>query len=511
LSTAAAATPHYLATAAAIDIIAIGGTAVDAAIAANAVLGVVAPETCGLGGDLFAVLHGPGWEKPAALNASGRAGSMVDSEALRRQGHNAMPLWGPATVTVPGCVDGWHALAARGGRLGWSERLAAALRYAEQGFPVSAELSRSLTMRQQQLLPQPVSRYLLPEGRPPQIGEQLRRPDLAETLGVIASGDRDRFYLGSPGLAISRAVGGLITEADLARPQAQWVEPLGLSVFGLEAWTVPPNSQGYLTLASAAVFERWRDQAHSEADRWHLAIEAYRSQVADRDQLLSDPDHSALAPADLLSEGRLGRPVAMGRRSSYQGTSNAPGGTAYLCVLDREGLGVSFIQSNFMGLGNSIGAGEAGFLLQNRGAGFNLLAAHPNELAPGKRPLHTLSPSLWTEQGKLHTLLGTRGGDYQPQLLLQMAIRLFDQGDSPAEAQAAPRWNIADLADPDATVWVEDTTPDDVMDELAARGHRVEVAPGVQGGWGPISVIHAGANPEAAADPRGGTAAAETL
>lgn len=511
MATAAVVTPHFLATAAGIDILSIGGSAIDATIAANAVLGVVAPETCGLGGDLFALVFEPGQNEPTALNASGRAGSNVSSQAIRNQGLVDMPVTGPQTVTIPGCVDGWFALAARYGHLAWSELLAPALRYAESGFPVSNELARSLSMRFEQLAPQPIGRHLLPNGRPPKTGETIARPDLAATLRTIAAGTRDAFYLGAPGAAISEAVDDLISKEDLASNQAEWVKPLGLQVFGLDAWTIPPNSQGYLTLASAAVYESWKTGAETDVDRWHLAIEAYRSQVADRDLVLADPAHVPFSAPELFAPARLSPRLDLARRQNFRATTRAPGGTAYLCALDQDGLGVSFMQSNYMGLGTSIGAGSTGFLLQNRGAGFNLEPGHPNELGPGKRPLHTLSPSIWTQGGSLHTILGTRGGDYQPQLLLQMAIRMFGLGDSPAEAQTQPRWVIAEVDDSNGTVRVEESTPAEIVTGLRDRGHPVEVATGVQGGWGPVSVIRAGPAVEAAADPRVGTAAAETL
>ena len=507
--TAAAVTPHFLATAAAIDILSVGGSAVDAAIGADAVLGVVAPETCGIGGDLFALVHVPGQEKPDALNSSGRAGSNVSSQTLREQGHRTMPTMDAASVTVPGCVDGWHALAARHGSLSWSERLAPALRYAESGFPVSTELADSLAARFDRLRSEAVGQHLLPGGRPPTAGESIMRPDLAETLRAVAQGDRDEFYLGPPGAAISHAVGGLITEDDLSQCQAEWVAPLGLSVFGLDGWTIPPNSQGYLTLAAASVYESWRNFDDDEIDRWHLAIESYRSQAADRDLVLADPDYAPLSGEELLSPGRLSPPRHVGRRQDFRRSPRSTGGTAFLCVLADDGEGVSFIQSNFMGLGTSIGAGSAGFLLHNRGAGFSLEPGHPNELAPGKRPLHTLAPSLWTKGGALHTLLGTRGADYQPQLLLQMAIRMFVEGDSPAEAQTYPRWVIDDLVD--GSVRVEQNTPPEIAAGLQSRGHEVEIVEGVQRGWGPVSVIRSEDTVEAAADPRVRTAAAETL
>jgi gamma-glutamyltranspeptidase/glutathione hydrolase len=511
---AAAVTPHFLATAAALDLLVSGGSAIDAAIGANAVLSVVAPETCGIGGDLFALVHAPGNKAPKALNASGRAGSNVNPQRLRDVGHDLMPVMDQASVTVPGCVDGWHHLAAYGGRLSWSERLAPALRYATEGFPASSDLCLALARRISEIGDQPIGRFLLPGGAPPQPGDLIRRPDQAHTLEIIAGGDRDGFYLGPPGEAISAAVGGLITKEDLAVDQGDWVAPLGRDVFGQTAWTVPPNSQGYLTLAAAAVYERAaRGVDADDAAGWHLQIESYRSQVADRAEVLSDPRFSPIPASGLLGEERLGAHIDPRRRQRFGTTAARPGGTAYFCVLDDAGMGVSITQSNFMGLGTSIGAGESGFFLHNRGAGFDLRPGSPNELAPGKRPLHTLAPTLWTSGSDLVALLGTRGGDHQPQLLLQMAIHLFASGHSAANAQAHPRWVLDNLSDPDAPVLVEDATSDDVVEGLRSRGHQVEVAKEMQSGWGPVGVIMLAADGgvEAAADPRVATAAADTL
>ena len=514
MASAAAVTPHFLATAAALDLLVSGGSAIDAAIGANAVLSVVAPETCGIGGDLFALIHSPGDDRPAALNASGRAGSNVDAQRLRDAGHDQMPIMDPSSVTVPGCVDGWHHLAALGGKLSWEERLAPALAYARQGFPASAELCRALGRRVIEIGDQPIGRYLLPRGRPPRPGDQIERPDQAATLEIIATGDRDAFYLGKPGRDISLAVGGLITEQDLLTDQGDWVEPLGLDVFGLRAWTMPPNSQGYLTLAAAAVFERAAERIDPDSPlAWHLQIESYRSQVADRSDVLSDPRFSPYPADDLLSQKRLAVRLDHERRQSYDVPGTGHGGTAYFCVLDGNGMGVSITQSNFMGLGTSIGAGDSGFFLHNRGAGFDLRPGSPNEVAPGKRPLHTLAPTLWTARSHLAALLGTRGGDHQPQLLLQMAIHLFASGHNAANAQAHPRWVIDTLADPEAGIRVEESTSPEIVDGLRAKGHQVEIAEGLQGGWGPVGVIKISPDGtvEAAADPRVGTAAAESL
>ena len=514
MASAAAVTPHFLATATALDLLVSGGDAIDAAIGANAVLSVVAPETCGIGGDLFALIHSPGDQRPTALNSSGRAGSNVDAQSLREAGHDQMPTMHRSTVTVPGCVDGWHELAAHGGRLSWDRRLAPAIDYARRGFPASSELCRALGRRTSEIGDQPISRYLLPGGRPPKPGDQVVRPDQAETLELVSTGDRDNFYLGKPGRDIASAVGGLITEEDLATKQAEWVEPLGLDVFGHRAWTVPPNSQGYLTLAAAAVLERIGAEVDPDSPLgWHLQIESYRSQVADRGEVLADPRYSQFPADALLSPERLAVTIDRTRRRDFGSTRVGPGGTAYFCVIDGDGMGVSITQSNFMGLGTSIGAGESGFFLHNRGAGFDLRPGSPNELAPGKRPLHTLAPTLWTSGSNLLALLGTRGGDHQPQLLLQMAVRLFLSRHDVATAQAHPRWIIEDLADPQSAVRVEESTSEDVIRGLQERGHRVEIAEGLQSGWGPVGAIKV--SPEgsidAAADPRVGTASAETV
>jgi gamma-glutamyltranspeptidase/glutathione hydrolase len=494
-------------------IIASGGNAIDSAIAANAVLGVVAPETCGIGGDLFALVHRPGMERPDVLNSSGRAGAGADPERLRTQGHRTMPAYDPQTVTVPGCVDGWEALLARYGTQEMSALLAPAIRLASDGFPASMELVAALT-RRSELAREKAARAFYRDGNPPALGERLRRPDLAATLEAVAARGRDGFYLGGAGEGIVEATAGVITLADLERVQAEWTEPLGLEVFGLTGWVVPPNSQGYLTIASGAVFEQLGPPEDPEDPQsWHLAIEAYRSLAVDRDDLVADPAFAPEPPAALVSEDRIAehaRRVDPTRTGAFRTPPRAPGGTAYLAVVDADGLGVSFIQSNFMGIGSGLGAGEAGFFLHNRGAGFDLRPGHPNELAPGKRPLHTLSPSLWTEGNRLACLLGTRGGDYQPQLLLQVAVRCLRAGVAPADAQAGPRWMVDPIDGAAPDIAVESHTPRGTIDHLNRLGHRVSVRSDVQHGWGPVSLItidNRGMR-TAAADPRVETATA---
>jgi gamma-glutamyltranspeptidase/glutathione hydrolase len=510
---AAAATPHVLATQAAMAMIAAGGNAADAAVAANAVLGVVAPETCGIGGDLFALVHRPGMERPDVLNSSGRAGTGADPEKLRAQGHRTMPPFDPQTITVPGCVDGWEALITRYGSQGMPELLAPAIRLASDGFPASSELVGALS-RRRELARQTAAKVLYPRGNPPAVGERLRRPDLVSTLETIAAMGRDGFYLGRAGKGILKATGGVVTLADLERVQSEWTDPLGTEVFGLTGWVVPPNSQGYLTIGSGAVLDRLEPPENPEDPRsWHLAIEAYRSMAADRNELISDPAFAPEPPAALVSDERIAeraRRVDRGRAGDFASPPSAPGGTAYLAVIDAAGLAVSFIQSNFMGIGSGLGAGDAGFFLHNRGAGFDLRPGHPNELAPGKRPLHTLSPSLWTKGNRIACLLGTRGGDYQPQLLLQVAVRCLRACIEPAEAQARPRWMVDPIDGGNPVVAVEAHTPRETIDHLKRLGHQVSVRSDIQHGWGPVSLITIDEQGKrtAAADPRADTATA---
>lgn len=489
-----------------------GGNAVDAAIAADAVLGVVLPDTCGPGGDLFALAHLPGMAQPIALNASGRAGSGANPTVLRGRGLQALPYRDPWTITVPGCVDGWEALT-RYGNLGLAAVLAPAIAIATNGFSVSVELAASL----EALLPTIGDRQsaadLYPNGVPPAAGARLHRPLLARTLIEIGSGGRDAFYLGEPGEGITAATAGAVTPADLAQVQADWVEPIGLDVLGLRAWTMPPNSQGYLTLAALRVFEQLDPPRDPQAPEYqHLLIEAYRSLAWERDDLATDPDTAPLPPDRLLAATNLAKRAAcVGRDAAtvWPRPAAAPGGTAYLCTRDAEGIGVSFIQSNFGGIGSGYSAGATGVWLHNRGAGFNLTAGHPNELAPGRRPLHTLSPTLWTRGDDLVMLLGTRGGHQQPQLLIQAAAARLWGGLAPEAALAFPRWTIDDFrSGTTSTLAIEDRMPAGVLEGLRRRGHDVRPAASWMEGWGPVSLIDLDPHLVGAADPRVSTTAA---
>lgn len=509
---ASAVAPHELSASAALEIMRSGGNAVDGAIAANAVQGVVAPETCGVGGDLFALVHTPGNRSPRCLNASGRAGSGADASVLRRRGHTVMPLRGPEPVTVPGCVDGWYALSGRFGSLPLSAVLAPAMRLATEGFPASRELAATWTRHASLLKTQASAPPMFPGGRPPTTGQRITRPYLADTLAAIVSG-RDRFYLDRIGPGVTEATGGAITREDMEEDQAEWVTPLSMHVLGRTAWTTPPNSQGYLTLATLSIFERL-DLTDDPVDPayWHGLIEAYRSVAWERDLLLADPK-TGVPGTELLDPGLLGRRAARIdplRAREWGRLASAVGGTAYMCTVDSQGMGVSLIQSNFHGIGSGLSAGRTGVWLQNRGAGFSLVPDHPNELKPGRRPLHTLSPTVWTDNDRLVLVLGTRGGHQQPQLLAQVAAHLYHAALDPASAQLVPRWTIGDLNAARPEVMVENRLDRSTTDALRTRGHRVTISGPWMADWGPVSAIRIGADGlrEAVADPRVETALA---
>jgi gamma-glutamyltranspeptidase/glutathione hydrolase len=363
-----------------------GGNAVDAAVAINAALGVVRPTDCGIGGDLFVLVHRPGDSVPTVLNASGRAGAGA-STALREEGIDVMPYQHRATVTVPGCVDGWLALLERFGSWPLCRLLQPAIRLAEGGFVVSPEMALNFESISGLVGSQPSAFEFYQGGSAPSAGSLLTRPALAATLRGIAAHGRDGFYAGGVAAAIEQATGGVLTASDLTANRPDWVTAERLDVLGETAWTVPPNSQGYITLATLGIFDQLgAPRSFTDPDFHHLLIEAYRAAAWDRGVHLADPDHMTISGADLLHPLRLAeRAFAITSQSArWPAPSPLPGGTAYLCAVDADGMGVSFMQSNFAGIGSGISAGDTGVWLHNRGAGFSLEPGHPNELVAGK-------------------------------------------------------------------------------------------------------------------------------
>ena len=472
--------PHALvasadqaATQAGLRALVLGGNAVDAAIATNAAIAVTCPHLCGMGGDLFALVYHDG--EVTALNSTGRAGSGADAAALRSEGHTEMPFrLDIRAVTVPGCVDGWMALHDRFGTLPMSVLLEPAIALASGGFPASPLLVGAAA-RADEGASANLAELLAQLTRP---GARVRRAGAARALAAIAEGGRDAFYLGEFGTGLKALGGGLYSDADLASSRADWVQPLTTSAFGVELWTIPPNSQGYLTLAAAELASRLDLPADPTDARFaHLLVEAATAAGYDRPDVLSDSaDGDALLQ---MIAGRLG--MIDTERASDRWAPGRDGDTTYLCTVDGQGMAVSLIQSNAAGFGSGLIEPNTGINLHNRGLGFNLHQGHAAEFMPGHRPPHTLCPAMATSDGSLRAVFGTMGGDAQPQILLQLAARLFHYGQSPAAAIDAGRWALRGpstgfdtwTSGEAPTVTVEGQAPTDWLSELARRGHKV--------------------------------------
>jgi gamma-glutamyltranspeptidase / glutathione hydrolase len=507
----------HLSSGAGIAVLRAGGNAVDAAIATSAALTVTTQHMCGMGGDLFALVHHRDGEPPACLDASGRAGSGADPHGLRADGHTRMPMDDDVrSVTVPGCVDGWVTLHARHGRLPLAEVLEPARALAEEGFPASPLLAFMVPLVAHVDGADDYTR------QPVAAGTTIRRPGVARTLAAIGADGRRAFYEGEFGAGLRRLGAGLFSEDDLARSQADWVGPLGLDVWGHRLWTVPPTSQGYLSLAAARIAELaglggGLDLHPGSAEWAHLLVEAARLAGHDRPAVL----HEGADGAALLDDGRLAARAGAfdpHRRSAPPAPSGA-GDTIYLCTADGDGQAVSLIQSNARGWGAHLAVPEVGIFLHNRGIGFSLEPGHPAEYGPGRRPPHTLAPALVQRaDGSLRSVLGTMGGDTQPQVVLQLLARLLVAGQDPARCIGAPRWRLGDGGfdtwddgGPDL-VGVERGAPDAWVEGLRARGHEVSVQDPWNSGYGHAHLIERAPDGTlgGAADPRALTGATAT-
>lgn len=501
----------HVATSAGVAMLARGGTAVDAAIATNAVLAVTAPHACGLGGDLFALVHRDGGA-PSALAAVGRAGSGADAERLRSEGASQMPMHGDIrSVTVPGCVDGWMALHERFGRVAIDQVLAPAIRCATDGFAPSPELRGAAS----RLGPAHECLETITSPGP------ARSPGVARLLTAVAEGGRSGLYEGELGAALVALARGEITGDDLERGCAEWVEPLHVDAHGVRLWCPPPTSQGYVGLAAWWMTEGLDLPEDPQSPAWpHLLSEAIRQSAADRTQVLHEhaDGHALLSPERLAP--RAGRISGDGRSDATY--APAGGATTYLCAADRDGMAVSLIQSNAASFGSHIEVPGTGVFLQNRGQGFSLEEGHPAEYGPGRRPPHTLSPYLVTDPaGALVAVLGTRGADAQPQVVLQLLVRLLLEGDSPAAALHASRWLIAardegpfaTWRDPDRTLLkLEPAAPRGWLPGLQRLGHEVVLAAEGDTAFGSAHMITSrGGILAGASDPRSSTAAASGL
>ncbi|WP_203336456.1 gamma-glutamyltransferase family protein [Nocardioides limicola] len=504
------ATADHRASRAAVAAFTRGGNAVDAAIAANAAIAVTSPHLCGLGGDLFALVHTPAGEV-IGLNASGRAGSRSDAAVLRAAGHPRMPMRHDVrTVTAPGCVDGWQALHERFGRLGLREILAPAIELAEQGFRAGplADALGSLDAAGRAALPELADQANRPAAR-------VRRPGVARTLRGIAEHGREAFYAGEFAAGLVALDGSPFTAADLRASHADWVDTLSHDVFGSRVHTLGPNSQGYLVLAIAGLAERLGLPDDPTDPAWaHLLIEAAKVASSDRHEVLYDGADGSWLLSRALARGAMVHPA----RATPTAAPTADGDTTYLCAADAEGWAVSLIQSNAAGFGAYLVEPGTGINLHNRGLGFSLIPGHPAELAPGRRPPHTLAPAMVMRADRLYGVLGTMGGDAQPQIVAQLLARLLHNGQDVTEAVLAPRWVLRGPTggfgtwhgDP-PTVVVEDGAPDEWLGELRRLGHRVARGPALSGEFGHAQAITVDTDDTfaAAADPRAvGSAAA---
>jgi gamma-glutamyltranspeptidase/glutathione hydrolase len=509
----AVAAANDLAAAAGGCLLASGGNAVDAALSAAAVMAVVAPHMCGLGGDMFAIVK-PHDAPPMALNGSGRAGSGANPERLRSAGLSAMPFRNHVgSVTVPGCVAGWIALHERFASRGLDEIFGRARRLAREGFPVSSTLalaSLELDARARQ------SAFGTPE--PLRSGRRLALPHVADVLGAIAERGAAGFYKGPAGIALIELGEGEFSEDDLTAAHADWVQPLMLHALGHDLWTVPPPSQGYLALAGAWIAERLELPGDPNAEDWaFMLIEAARQAAFDRVDVL----HERADGTALLAESRLATRVEAAARTAVRGHAEVyrGGGTTYLCAVDGDRTGVSLIMSNAGDFGSHLTLPGLGIFVHNRGIGFSLGDGHPAEYGPRRRPPHTSSPLLATSRdGALAAVLGTKGADAQPQILLELLVRIFSLGAPPGEAVAAPRFILSREATTGFDVWdreglplvrVEHGAPDGWSSGLRKRGYTVQEAALGDQTFGNAQVIRVAEHNRlvGAADPRAGSGA----
>ncbi|HKC60101.1 MAG TPA: gamma-glutamyltransferase [Myxococcales bacterium] len=501
------ATSQPLAVQAGLDMLRQGGNAVDAAIAANAVLGVVEPMSCGMGGDLFAIVWEAHSGKLFGLNAAGRSPYRATVEEMRGRGLTEIPLAGPLSWSVPGGVDGWEALRARFGSRSLAELLEPAIAIAEEGFPVGEVASGMWQASETELAANPDSaRTYLPAGRAPRVGEIFWNPDLAGTYRELARGGRDSFYRGRIArdlLSFSQASGGLLTPDDLADTSATWVEPVGTDYRGVRVWELPPPGQGITTLQMLNLLEPFdlRGMGPRSADYWHLFVEAKKVAWADRARFIADPEKTRIPVDELISKSYAAerRKLIDPRRA---GAGLPPGeplrrDTVYLAAVDAQRNCVSLIQSIYQHFGSGMVPGRLGFALQNRGSQFSLDPSHPNRLEPHKRPFHTIIPAFATRGGKPWLVFGVMGADMQPQGQVQVLVNLLNFGMNVQAAGEAPR--IEHLGSPTPTgrpevegggmLAVEEGIPEEVFAQLQRRGHAAAWVERNGGGYQGILIV----------------------
>jgi len=487
----------------AVDILRRGGSAVDAAIAANAVLGVVEPTGCGIGGDLFAIVWDAKSGQLHGLNGSGRSPRSLSAEEFRRRGLKKIPSFGVLPISVPGCVDGWFELHGKFGRLPMSEVLEPAIRYAREGIPVSEVIADGWRSGETVFREQPgFAETFLLDGRSPRKGDVFRNPGLAETLERIAKHGRDEFYAGSTAERISdfvRQHGGYLSFEDLQQHRSDWVAPVSVNYRGYDVWELPPNGQGIAALQMLNVlrgFDLGR-AGFGSVDHVHWFVESKKLAFEDRARLYADPQFAAVPTAELISVEYADRRRSLidtGRAAaSYPvgiPTSVEEGDTIYLTTADSERNMVSLIQSNYRGFGSGVCPPGLGFSLQDRGEMFDLEPGRMNSYAPGKRPFHTIIPAFVTKGGQPFMSFGVMGGATQPQGHVQILMNVIDFGMNLQEAGDAPRILHSGSSEPTGermtaggTVALEAGFPQELPDQLRQRGHILKPVRGEFGGY----------------------------
>ncbi|MFO0807197.1 MAG: gamma-glutamyltransferase [Gemmataceae bacterium] len=497
------ATAHPLATQIGVDVLKAGGTAVDAAIAANAALGLMEPTSCGVGGDLYALVWDAKAKKLYGLNASGRAPYRATREFFANKSLTSIPETGPLSWSVPGCVDGWSELAKRFGRKPLGDLLQPTINYAEEGAPIPEVIAAAWQGSARRLREDAGSAAVfLPGGRAPRAGEPFRNPALARTYKLLADKGRDGFYRGPVAanlVAISDRVGGLFSLRDFEEHTATWVEPISTNYRGYDVWEIPPPGQGIATLQMLNILEAYdlKKLGPDSADYWHLFLEAKKLAFADRARYYADPDF-AKVPVD----GLIAKPYAAARRKLIDErtarTDIDPGDpklshaeTTYLCAVDADRNCCSLIQSNYMGFGSGIASAEFGFGIQNRGCLFALDSKHANALEPHKRPFHTIIPAFVSQRGEPRFVFGVMGGDMQPQGQVEVLVNRIDFGMTIQQAGEAARLEHVGHPTPTGkpgakdggTVQAEPAIPDSVIEELRRRGHQIRRVAKNSGGY----------------------------
>ena len=509
---AAVTSDHVLASAAGMDVIKRGGNAVDAAITMAAVLTIVRPHMNGVGGDNFMLIRLQKTGEVIALNGSGRAGAKATPAFFQAKGLTAVPSSGILSVSVPGAVRGWADALQKYGTITLSQALQPAIRYAERGFPVSPRLHADINESKKKVAADPeLARIFLPNGEAPPVGSLLKQPDLAKTLRAIAASGPDVIYKGAIGKQIAQFMdreGGLLTADDLAKHRSTWEKPISTTYLKHPVLAFPPNTQGVTLLESLNLAElaELKPMGRNSADYIHTLVEGAKLAYADRDKYIADPAFSEVPVERLISKeyaadlARRLRDKLKANDASSNANRDGTGDTVFLGVVDKDGNAVSMIQSLFAAFGSGRMVPGTGITLHNRGSLYELDPAHPNVIAPGKRPFHTLCPAMVLNPDRsLMMVVGTPGGDGQPQTLVQVITNVMQFGLTPQQAVEAARFRWYGRE----RLGVEPGIAADVRDALAKRGHQVQLQqPSEEFGGAQVILVTPSGARVAGADPR---------